>query len=875
MCCLVNHGWYDIALLCLWQQLDLDQEGVSQHHGLFSTRSRRSALMDQLASKGHLVRTLTIPDCRSDVGFLRQMIRCMPRLETITVDRVALGHYLSVLTQLVDESGEEDEDDEDSQDQLSVTRTSLRSLRLPHVTEGGQGTEMLLELCRQNPGLRRLELVDSELDDSALALLSRVCPDLTSLNLSRGENLMLGDEFWTTGEEGEEDEDSSKDKGMQCCLQHHRYIDEEMATSSAPLQQQRYGQKGRVVRPFEDHVHRQQQCDQQRSQHQEQQSVQGYSQEYFDPYPPGLLTRAGEEHDRCSPEQAGGEQGVVRREQKYQQYQQQQQQYQQQYTRPRFSRLEDLSLVFCLGISNTGFQRLFDSLSGYALRSINLEFTLVEDSGLVVLAQACGGSGLYREGNVATTTTFKPTTTTATATAARLFLTTGLTSICVNHCSKVTHEGIRALIDYCPRLEALEFVGCDAVSAQVFDPTRPWRCTRLKRLVFTLQPAVLMPAGSNASSGIGGGGGGGGGSEDSVALPPPTPSPSSLGGPTTAYLHSHATPIATAYVEEGDRAAAAAVAAEVEAQKQQEEKEEQQQRKQRNAIRDDYHAMFRQLKRLTRLESLHLYNSPSVNAHLPCVDEDVALATAELVETTRLRSQQQRQQQQQQHAPQKGSKQQKQSIHHHGGTQAKEKDPATVKTTGSATAATVINMSSLGFEDDPGEGSSRRVSFEGCGSSSPYIYKDHPVDEEYDGVASPFSDTIAFVDSHQSRASIHNSDEEDNQPPQKQHRQQQHQEELAQVRGQRQSPLHTALHPFTFHAGLKALGHLRQLRALTLYERATVVLGSSELRWMGKTFPCLQVVKLKGAIHPHGGAIQTLALSRPRLDIQVCRLFDE
>ncbi|KAG0260001.1 hypothetical protein DFQ27_003776 [Actinomortierella ambigua] len=808
MCCLVNHGWYDIALLCLWQQLDLDQEGVSQHHGLFSTRSRRSALMDQLASKGHLVRTLTIPDCRSDVGFLRQMIRCMPRLETITVDRVALGHYLSVLTQLVDESGEEDEDDEDSQDQLSVARTSLRSLRLPHVTEAGQGTEMLLELCRQNPGLRRLELVDSELDDSALTLLSRVCPDLTSLNLSRGENLMLGDEFWTTGEEDEKDEDSSKEKGMQCCLQHHWYIDDEMATSSTPLQQQRHGQKGRVVRPFEDHVHRQLQCDQQRSQHQEQQSVQGYSQD----------------------------------------------------------------LVFCLGISNTGFQRLFDSLSGYALRSINLEFTLVEDSGLVVLAQACGGSGLYREGNVATTTTFKPTkTTTATATAARLFLTTGLTSICVNHCSKVTHEGIRALIDYCPRLEALEFVGCDAVSAQVFDPTRPWRCTGLKRLVFTLQPAVLMPAGSNASSGIGGGGGD---SEDSVALPPPTPSPSSLGGPTTAYLHSHATPIATAYVEEGDRAAAAAaVAAEAEAQKQQEEKEEQQQRKQRNAIRDDYHAMFRQLKRLTRLESLHLYNSPSVNAHLPCVDEDVALATAELVETTRLRSQQQ--QQQQQHAPQKGSKQQKQSIHHQGGTQAKERDPATVKTTGSATAATVINVSSLSFEDDPGEGSSRRVSFEGCGSSSPYIYKDHPVDEEYDGVASPFSDTIAFMEGHQSRTSILNSGEEDNQPPQQQHHQQRHQEEPAQARGQRQSPLHTALHPFTFHAGLKALGHLRQLRALTLYERATVVLGSSELRWMGKTFPCLQVVKLKGAIHPHGGAVQALALSRPRLDIQVCRLFDE
>ncbi|KAF9971896.1 hypothetical protein BGZ73_005047 [Actinomortierella ambigua] len=812
MCCLVNHRWYDMALLCLWQRLELDHEGASQNHGFFSKRSRRSALIDQLAAKGHLVRTFTIPDCRSDMSFLRQMIRCMPRLETIVVDRVALGHYLSVLTHLVDESDNEDINSS------SVIRTSLRSLRLPHVTEEGRGTEMLLQICRQNPGLRRLELVDSELNDAELNVLARSCPDLTSLDLSRSENLLLGDDFWIS-----DDEDNIQGS-------------EEMASHSTLSRQQ-----GHVFQAMNDHdlVHRQQQCD---SQQRQQQRVQGYTQEYLDPYHSRLLTSECKEHD-VFPEQATEEgQGETRRS----------------------------------GISNTGFQRLFDSLYGYALRSINLEFTLIEDSGLLVLAQACGGSGFYSgfgEGyrrrcgqeqvsHDITPSTYKPTSTTDRS-AAGLILTTGLTSICVNYCSKVTHEGIRALIDYCPRLELLEFVGCDAVSAQVFDPTRPWRCTGLKKLVFTLQPTVFMAGGNS---------GGDSGMDDVESVDLASSSVSStislmLPEPTTATILSedleassfssgpmtstHSYPAVAVEKDDGDVAA-------------QNHQEEDQQKRQREAIRKDYHAMFRQLRRLTRLESLHLYNSPSVNAHLPCVDEDVALATAELVESARQPSHHHHHRQQ--HcSSHKGHRQQKQPVHRHH-KHDKDKYPASLEET---VAAASKNGGSVVAGDDYGEGSSRRVSLEEC---SPSL-------SDYTSYLSDNSDSSSQLDTIALEQNLHQCCEGmgDSESPEDQAQQhpQQIEERAQDGEEQQQAPIHAALHPFTFHAGLKALRHLRQLRELTLYERATVVLGSPELWWMGKTFPCLQVVKLKGAIHPHGGAVQALALARPRLDIQVCRLFDE
>ncbi|KAF9542000.1 hypothetical protein EC957_002503 [Mortierella hygrophila] len=126
---------------------------------------------------------------------------------------------------------------------------------------------------------------------------------------------------------------------------------------------------------------------------------------------------------------------------------------------PPFMHLEELSLVFCFGIANTDFQTLFRSFRNKSLRSLNLQFTNIEDSGLEALAHNLG----HR-----------------------------LTSVSVSYCSRITARGIRALVEpnRCPRLLELEFLSCDLVSADCF--RGPWGCHRLRRLEFTFHPRVAM-----------------------------------------------------------------------------------------------------------------------------------------------------------------------------------------------------------------------------------------------------------------------------------------------------------------------------------------------------------------------------------------------
>ncbi|KAG0314660.1 hypothetical protein BGZ97_009066, partial [Linnemannia gamsii] len=112
--------------------------------------------------------------------------------------------------------------------------------------------------------------------------------------------------------------------------------------------------------------------------------------------------------------------------------------------------------------STEKFQTLFQSFRNKSLRSLNLQFTNIEDSGLEALAHNLGQR---------------------------------LTSISVSYCNRITAKGIRALVESnrCPRLLELEFLSCDLVSSDCFrNPESFWGCHRLRRLEFTFHPRLAM-----------------------------------------------------------------------------------------------------------------------------------------------------------------------------------------------------------------------------------------------------------------------------------------------------------------------------------------------------------------------------------------------
>lgn len=83
-----------------------------------------------------------------------------------------------------------------------------------------------------------------------------------------------------------------------------------------------------------------------------------------------------------------------------------------------------------------------------------------------------------------------------------------------------------------------------------------------------------------------------------------------------------------------------------------------------------------------------------------------------------------------------------------------------------------------------------------------------------------------------------------------------------------------SVHPFSLRMGLKALERLTNLESLTFYERSSVTIGEGEVRWIGRHFPQLLTLQLRGSIDVSEKANKQLASRRPDIKLQVCSLFD-
>ncbi|KAF8939053.1 hypothetical protein BGZ58_010808 [Dissophora ornata] len=432
-----------------------------------------------------------------------------------------------------------------------------------------------------------------------------------------------------------------------------------------------------------------------------------------------------------------------------------------------FMHLQELSLVFCLGITNGGFQTLFRSFRGKSLRSLDLQFTNIEDSGLEALATA-----------------FCPYTFTSRAAARASHV--GLTSVKVSYCSKITARGIRALVIMCPQLLELEFLCCDLVSADCFKGPVAWACTGLRRLEFTLHPTLLFSKRRQVVEAEE--------REPMISTPQQVPEHALDGVPDNQYPRR----LQDKDLIDGQRGS----------QKWPKMVEQQHENTERHrllceqeSIRTDYHAMFRQLKQLSDLQSLHIYNSPALNTTASLYDPDHEEASAPSVPED-----------------------------------AVNLDPSIYSIllpAGIEHDRTEYFVASMAGAGGITEGMSRQVSED---------YQDNS-----DGEIAESSNAYAeSVSAAVSRTIVHGV------------------------------PLLTPapVHPFSLRMGFKALRRLKNLQTLTLYERSSISLSESEVWWIGKMFPQLSLLELRGSIEISDFALARLRAMRPRVRLQVCPLFE-
>ncbi|KAF9100560.1 hypothetical protein BGX29_006488 [Mortierella sp. GBA35] len=437
-----------------------------------------------------------------------------------------------------------------------------------------------------------------------------------------------------------------------------------------------------------------------------------------------------------------------------------------------FMHLKELNLVFCFGIANAEFQTLFRSFRDKSLRSLNLQFTNIEDSGLEALAFNLG----HR-----------------------------LTSVSVSYCNRITARGIRALVDpnRCPRLLELEFLSCDLVSAECFCSPQPWGCRRLRRLEFTFHPRVAIARMER---------------ERVAAAEEEERERNLLEAPVAVdvvwWFHKTKTKIRF----NKDNVSTA------------EESPVQGQcpddlwLEEQGSVRGDYYALFRQLKRLTDLRYLNIYNSPALNStftgdyshdkettvplEVPdSIDESDSVVPPHDTTTT---------------TP-------SQEYWSHS---MEDMD-------GSSTSGSDFSMSasrlehrrySFAYEDE--QGSSQEGESEGRAIVSSDLVTMAP------GVTEPSDQRQETPE-----ASLTSSEPE-------------------------------SIHPFSLRMGLKALGRLTQLESLTFYERSSITFGQAEVRWISKHFPLLSTLQLRGSIDVPDQSVQQLAARRPGIHLQVCSLFE-
>ncbi|KAF9204447.1 hypothetical protein BGZ49_005281 [Haplosporangium sp. Z 27] len=738
---LVCKLWTNVSRRALWRDVELNQDSwIDPYY---------KTLLSQLSRYGSFVKNLTLKDCGTDRSRFEALLPFMTNLQTILVDRIML-HSNSTLTLR-------------SLELLSFSQ--LRYLRLPHVSSTSGGTDLTLQICASANGIQHLELMDSDIDDDALLFIAEACPKLRSLDLSRNEAVSFC-EIIRIDQNAHGNEQTSMKNDMKVLMSDSEENVTETASMSTTTTTTTTKNMNAVSIPtsfvqnspysiFTSTIQRDATNTEYFSKlsHQCQQSKQTQLQTVHAHLPPfSCCDVKSDFYTQILPKPA-----LL------------------QMPRP-FMHLEELSLVFCLGITNNEFQMLFRSFEGKCLRSLNLQFTNIEDSGLETLAKVL---------------TLSPMSTSKSDSYA------GLTSVNVSYCNRITARGIKALVEGCPQLLELEFLSCDQVSADCFRGPSPWACTKLRSLEFTFHPRALFTKGRWRGEEI----------EADQQIVVMDESPIQVLD-ENQDLHQNNQHVAQQGTSEHMDT-------------------EEDRSHEKESVRDDYYAMFRQLKRLSQIQSLHIYNSPglsncansfsSIETRIPDGDSSVTMA-----------------------------------------------EPSSSPESVPAPLSSQPHTSLLqGYAMDDAEGSSSSTATNGNSSGggvTEAAFRPNPEFSSRDTQPTPTgNDSEANTSIHQSRSnrkSVSLPTLLDSTPLPK------------------QNPEHMTLHPFSNNMGFKALGRLKNLQTLTLYERSSVTLGQSEVRWIGKTFPRLTLLQLRGAIESPDRAIAQLKAKRPKIQVQVCPLFE-
>ncbi|GJJ75599.1 hypothetical protein EMPS_07957 [Entomortierella parvispora] len=790
---LVNKHWFDITKTVRWYEVELDTESwVDPYY---------QALVTQLQLNGALVRILVLKECGADRARFNKVLSTMTRLQTIVIDRVTLYNCPSFHLRALD----------------SMPLSQLRYLALPRISSSSNGIETLLGICQAAKGLRHLDLIDSELGDADLKAIADACSSVRSLDLSRSELVTFKDFFpvrarqhahppWLSLSSSGVAAASTQCVAMTPDSDMHA-VQCSQSTDPGPYPQSATPRHDNNI-SINTHNNN---------------SIfnTADSTSSLDNFPEGQVQQRGGG--------GGGGGGVGQSVQKYVKRS----------GAPKsrlleedtvFMHLKELSLVFCFGIANAEFQSLFWALCPKSLSALNLQFTHIEDSGLETLAAAGGRT---------------------------------LTSLSVSYCSQITARGIRAVVHNCSALLELEFLSCDQVSADCFLGLAPWACKRLKRLEFTFHPTVLFSANNNNNNNNPTANPGedndepinGQSQEQALVSHPQQQGQTAVATPSTLALSEDRpgkkpkqTPMeiqlcSTGHVyapkdplwchshqnhdENDDRDSNSDVNLE------DGEKESIFQQTQddpthgRASIQKEYHAMFRQLKQLSHLRSLHIYNSPLLSGNSGSGDQEFGESGIqgpgmEMVAPTEVA--------------------------------APSNTPAVVE-----------------IEEDPHDdigSSSGSGSSSGYNSSQDYhVDVSHRVDTE---MSAPLPSDDRLEQRIRSRAPTGVQSPGPWNIP------------LAAFRTTRpgsagagkDADATTPIHPFSLRVGMKALGRLHELEALTLYERLPMTVGENEVKWMTKSLPQLVTLQLRGAIEISEHARRRMAARRPSVRVQVCSLFE-
>ncbi|KAF9184814.1 hypothetical protein BGZ51_003127 [Haplosporangium sp. Z 767] len=720
---LVNKTWSKISRRAAWQEIELDSASwVDPYY---------QALATQLAKYGCFVRTLILKDSGTDQSQFNTLLLMMTNLQAILVDRAML--YDRSRDRLLHLR---------SLEQMSLS--SLRYLRLPHVSSL-DAIDLLLRICESAHGIQHLELPDSEIDDAVLTVIVKTCPKLKSLDLSRNEIVTFSELFTLLGEEQE--------PGMMEDMDMHAITQASNASlsivSGGQVMSMREASTISHGGPYSTCKY-----------------IGGQRHDAVN-YNDTLISSSFASASTTWRYQQGMQQPHHVSAPSFSQpnqLQHRQHQHQHHYFPPSqllqndlsFTHLEELSLVFCLGITNTEFQTLFRSFRNKNLGLLNLQFTNIEDSGLETLAR-----------------TFSSSTSTR------------LTSLKLSYCNRITARGIKAIVESSSQLQEFEFLNCDLVSAECFNSPLPWTCSKLRRLEFTLHPRILFsrPQGDDTAAGA----------QDDASV--------QLHELQHEYGHSI---------------------------------EHEQWSCEQESVQSDYHAMFRQLKRLKNLTSLHIYNSPvlnnSTNPGDPYQEGAAGISTPDGIPSV---------------------------------SSILSGDPSLAQ----------LNIGSLPvYEEDSGASSGS-----GSGNGSdlelmsrhPYLDLENPM-EPYESEETGSSSSGSSSSSNRGvlyspRAQLQSSPQQPSPVF------------VASTFSHSQDDRHAPVpvHPFSLQMGLKALGRLCNLQTLTFYERSNIPLGQAEVRWISKTFPQLTSLQLRGAIEVADQGLDRLKARRPDLTVQLSYLGRE